>query len=380
MNAPREVGAVGAAAAIRRARIRRTAVRLGLFVALPTLVATIYYGLVASDQYESVAAFTIQNADGPSPGGVEFFLGTMPGGAAGRDVLIVQEHVLSRSMLAHLRERFDFDAHYADEAHDVVSRLSKRADLEDIYEYFLRRVSLEHDAASGVLTLRVRAYSPEAAERFADAILGASEDMVNRMSEDARQDRMRLAESEVEKAESRLGKARAALLDFQREKDELNPFQSAATAEAVRGSLESQLAEARAELSALTAVMHAGAPKVEAQRRRVASLAAQVERERGKMVGGDGAVGESIAHFEPLLLEKEFAEQTYRSAIASLELARVEASRQHRYLVTVAAPSKPDARTHPERLRGILTVFLAAFMLLGIGSLLMASIREHANL
>src|SRR5690606_21471761 len=179
-----------------------------------------------------------------------------------------------------------------------------------------------------------------------------------RMSDDARRDRMSLSESEVAKAELRLTKARSKLLEVQRQTAELNPLQSAATVEAVRGSLEGQLAEARAELNAMLAVMHESAPKVQAQKRRVASLAGQVARERGRMVGGDGTVGESIAEFEPYVLEKEFAEQTYRSAITSLELARIEASRQHRYLVTVADPSKPDARTHPKRIRGVITVFL----------------------
>src|SRR5690606_38370992 len=112
---PSERTAVSTAALIRRARIRRVVTRLAIFVALPTFLATIYYVFIASDQFESVAAFTIQNADGPSTGGMDFILGTLPGGSAGRDVLIVQEHVLSRSMMNHLRAHHGFDEHYQDE-------------------------------------------------------------------------------------------------------------------------------------------------------------------------------------------------------------------------------------------------------------------------
>lgn len=370
-----------AAEQLRRARQRRIAIRFLIFVILPTFLAIIYYGLVASDQYESVALFTIQSADGPSAGGVEFLLGTLPGSTAGRDVLIVQEHVESRAMLAHLRKEHGFDEHYQSKERDFLSRLASDADSEEAYKYFRKRVHVEHDAASGVLTLKVRAFTPEDAQRFADAILAASEEMVNRMSDEARLDRMRLATDEVEKAERRLTEARTQLLELQREGDEFDPRDSARTASAVRGSLEAQLAEARAELSALSAVMHPSAPKVQEQRRKVSALSAQVERERSKLVGdSDRTVSETMALFEPRVLEKEFAEQTYRSAISSLELARIEASRQHRYLVTVADPSQPDARTHPEKLREILTVFLASFMLLGVGSLIIASVKEHANL
>lgn len=370
-----------AAEQLRRQRQRRVLIRFLVFVVLPTFLATVYYAFIASDQYESVALFTIQSAEGPSAGGVEFLLGTLPGSTAGRDVLIVQEHVESRAMLAHLRKEHGFDEHYQSTEHDFLSRLSKDADSEEVYKYFRKRVHVEHDAASGVLTLKVRAFTPEDAQRFANAILAASEQMVNRMSDEARLDRMRLATDEVEKAERRLADARKQLLEVQREGEEFDPLESARTASAVRGTLEAQLAEARAELSALAAVMHPNAPKVQEQRRKVAALSAQVDRERSKLVGdSERTVSETLALFEPRILEKEFAEQTYRSAISSLELARIEASRQHRYLVTVADPSAPDARTHPEKLREILTVFLASFMLLGVGSLLIASVKEHANL
>ncbi|MCB1234312.1 MAG: hypothetical protein KDM91_04500, partial [Verrucomicrobiae bacterium] len=52
--------------------------------------------------------------------------------------------------------------------------------------------------------------------------------------------------------------------------------------------------------------------------------------------------------------EKEFAQRAYESALASLELARVDADRQHRYLVTIAQPSSPDSATYPVVWRSVL--------------------------
>ena len=88
----------------------------------------------------------------------------------------------------------------------------------------------------------------------------------------------------------------------------------------------------------------------------------------------------SIARFEPLVLEKEFAQKAYESALASLELARAEAAQQHRYLAIIVSPSKPDEATHPERLLNIFTIFMVTLTLFGIGSLLIAAIREHARI
>ena len=80
------------------------------------------------------------------------------------------------------------------------------------------------------------------------------------------------------------------------------------------------------------------------------------------------------------MVEKEFAQKAYESALAQLELARSDAARQHRYLATIASPSKPDEATYPRRVRSVLTVFVVSFLLMGIGALLSAAVREHARL
>jgi capsule polysaccharide export protein KpsE/RkpR len=46
----------------------------------------------------------------------------------------------------------------------------------------------------------------------------------------------------------------------------------------------------------------------------------------------------------------------------------------------IARPSEPDEATHPRVWIAVLTVFVLSFALLGIGTLLLASVREHANL
>ena len=95
---------------------------------------------------------------------------------------------------------------------------------------------------------------------------------------------------------------------------------------------------------------------------------------------GDKGLSNSMAHFDAAMVEKEFAQSAYQSALTSLEMARSEASRQHRYLATIAKPSVPNAETHPKRVRGVVTVVLLSAMLLGIVMLLVEAVREHARI
>ncbi len=123
------------------------------------------------------------------------------------------------------------------------------------------------------------------------------------------------------------------------------------------------------------------APQVRAAKERVKALAAQVAGEKRRLVNPSGgtSIADSLAEFDAAMVEKEFAQKGYEVAMATLEVARTDATRQHRYLAIVTAPSKPDESTYPERGLGVLTVFIMSFLLLGIVSLLVAAVREHAR-
>jgi capsular polysaccharide transport system permease protein len=378
---PIPTGAIRARA-MRRTRARRLLLRLIVCVGLPTLLSILYYGFWASNQYQSVGTFTVESADGQVATGFELLIGSLPTSRAARDILVVRDYILSRDMLAHLRTEHGWDAHFQDPHLDWWSRLDADASSEDIYKDYLDRVQVLHDTQSNTLALHVRAYSAEKAQALAQAILAASEAMVNRLSDRVRHDRIRFAEVEVEKAERRFAEAREAVLALQGEGAELNPVESASALMGIRAELEGELAKARAEFEAARAVMQPSAPKVLELQQKVRSLAHQVEAQRRRLVDSkhkDG-LNQQISRFEPLIIEKEFAQQALQSAITALELSRVEAARQHRYLVTIATPSLPSQATHPRRFWGVLTVFVISLLVTSIGGVLVAAVREHAKL
>lgn len=366
---------------IKRERVRRLGRRISIGVLLPTLISAVYFGFIATPQFESVSIFTINSSENNAAPSLSLFLGSLPDTNSVRDALLAREYILSRDMLAYLAEEHQFLEHYRQADIDWFSRLGDDESSEDIYEYYLDHVTIRHDAETSAIELRVLAFDTETARRFSFALLEKTEDAVNRLSEEARQDSIRFTQEEVSAAEDRLTAARRALIDLQQEGEVFNPEQAAGAVLEVRSGLEGELARARAELSALRSSMQPTAPRVVAQRQRVSALAAQVARQNRRLVDDESeAVNDTIARFEPAVLEKEFAEQAYQSALASLEVARIEANRKHRYLVRIAEPSAPDEYTHPSILMGILGVLVLSFGLLGVGSLLLAVLREHANI
>jgi capsule polysaccharide export protein KpsE/RkpR len=295
---------------VRRERARRLARLLALFVGVPTLLAIVYYGFWAAPQYESVAAFAVHASQVP---GLD---GKTAKRASSKDALLVREYIRSRSMLAELVKSEGFIETYQDARADRWSRLGDDASSEELYDYYLERVTVNYNSAAETLDLTVRAYSGEQAQALGHAILASAEAMVNGISKRASDDAIKNAAKQVEAAKVRVAKARRALPS-------------------------------------------APAPALEDPNAETAKV--------------------SDATLQPALLERELAERSLETALTSLKAARVAAARNQRYLVTIAAPSLSTGSTYPKRAWGIATVSVVSFMLMGVLLLLGAAIREHAK-
>lgn len=380
---PAAAHAADAVRKLRRKRAQALALKVALGVGLPTALSTAYYLGVASEVYESTSLFTVQSADARQTVGLDSIMGAFPATSPGaRDTLAVRDYILSRDMLQRLAADHAFVQRFQGERFDWLSRLPHDSSFEDAFEYYRTRIGVEYDSISGVVELKVQGYAAQDAHEFATAIIHYSEEMVNRLSERARTDQTAFAREELSLAEARLLTARQKVLELQTERSEFSPQQSASEALSVRGQLQSQLAGVRAELSQARAYMAESAPKVIALQQQASAIAAQIASESRRLVDpkAESGLNASIASFEAAILEKEFAQSAYQSALTSLELARTEAGRQHRYLALIAAPSRPDEATYPRPVWGILTVFLLSVAAVGITSLFWAAIREHAKL
>ena len=74
-----------------------------------------------------------------------------------------------------------------------------------------------------------------------------------------------------------------------------------------------------------------------------------------------------------------FADKQFASALASLESARSEAERKQLYLERLVTPNLPDKALEPRRIRSVFMVLAVGLLAWGVVSLLVASIKEHAD-
>ena len=364
-----------------RPALRGFAARFFAFVLLPTLLAGVYFGFFASDVFVSETRFAIRSSGQSQPEGFLAALFSSGAGAASEDTIVVRDYVHSREMLDKLDAELGLREHYSSHAADWLSRLPADASYERFLDYYRDKVQVVLETGTGIITLTARAFSPEASLAISKRLVVDSELLVNQMSDRIRDDTLSLVREELDLAEQRVRAASATITEYRNRTKLVDPTQETGAVLGIISELESQLATARAELSTARSFMQPDSARVRTLNANVAALEAQVKLERDRLVSGDSAdLTGRIDGYLPLALDQEFAQQQYASALASFELARAEVQRKQQYLVPFVQPDLPREAREPERVKGVLTVFVAALLIYAFTSLIVAGFRDHAGL
>lgn len=364
---------------------RRIGIPSALFsgcVLLPTLVALIYFGLVASDVYISESDFVVRSPGQESPTGLGSLLQGTGLSHAPDDTFSVQDFVLSRDALRQLDAKLHVKAAFSSGNVDPVNRFAafgRDDSFEALYEYYLKHIQVDYDSDSSIVKLRVRAYNGQDAQRINELLLEMSEDLVNKLNERSQQDLITVAQKEVSDGEQRALSAALALSNFRSSRAVFDPNgQSAMQLESVT-KMREELINAEGQLAALRRLTPQN-PQIVALSTRTQGLRDAIAAEDAKVTGNSSAsLSAKAPAYDQLVLEKAFADRQLEIARTSLESARSEAARKQRYLERLVQPSQPDKAMEPRRMRSIGTVLILGLMVWAVVSLIVASVREHTD-
>jgi capsular polysaccharide transport system permease protein len=360
-----------------------------LLVILPTLVAAFYFYGIAAPQYVSEARFIV-NSRGSDGGGqaaamraaTAGLFGGLGGGMSGGEANSIRNFLTSLDAVMQAHESLDLVELWRRPEADFLARLWF-TEPERIARFYNHMVNVTLDPMTGVTTLKVRSFRPEDSRELTEKLLLAAETLVNRLSERARGDTLRLAQHEVENAERRVQESSTALIRFREQQKELDSAGAVQAAVVLRGQFEGSLAQARAELTERLQFMRPDNPALQATRNRIEALERQIAAERSRHTDTTSTLGGAIlvsqlADYERLMLEREFSNRQLASATASLEVARVEAQRQQLYLSRIVQPNLAVYALYPRSFTTTASILLGLAIAYGIGWLLIVGMREHA--
>ena len=355
---------------------------MALFVVLPTLLAAVYYGLIASPIYVSQSSFIVKSPGQKTP--TSFSLANLvqtSGLSAGQEqTKEVVQYIQSRNALGDLQREADIRDKFSRRGADFLSRFPtplQSPSFENLYRYYGSMVGASVDGESGLAVLEVRAFTPEDAYEINSRLLNLSEGLVNRLNQRAEGRAIEEAEQRVRGAEGRLRNARVALSAYRNQQDLIDPTRQAAGVLEISNKLIGEQAALQAQLDLMLRVTPRN-PTIPSLRSRIAAVGAEIAAQNGRAVGTPTGIASKLSNYEKLNVEQEFATQMLTAANAALEQARAEAQKQQFYIERVVEPNKADMPTLPHRLKRILTVFAACVCLYFIGWMLVVGILEHA--
>jgi capsular polysaccharide transport system permease protein len=352
-----------------------------LFVALPTLIAAIYYGIFAADLYSSEARFVVHAPSHMQLPGLSGFLQGTGLSRSGDDVYSVHDFILSRDAIAALQKHVDLRAVFGAREADFLTRYPNFLDSdnsEDFFRYYQRRVDVTFDTTTGISTLTVKAFRAEDAQKIAGLLLGVAEDVINRMNARARANTVRDAEAQVALAEDHVAEAERNVLAYRNREALLDPAKTSGAMFETLTKMQAQQSAQRLRLAELDRSLPDSPLRAELQQQ-IAVLDQQISRQRERLAGGNGSMAPKIAEYEQLSLRQEFAAKELTSALASLEAARAEARHQQIYLDRVVEANLPDKALYPKRFESVLVVLISCFLIYSISYLLIAGVREHGQ-
>lgn len=362
-----------------RARHGILAASFAFVVLLPILIAAVYLWGEADDQYASTVGFSVRRESGGSPLDVLGGLSVLSSSSSS-DADILYEYLRSQKLVSDLDAKLNLRHIWSKPKSDPIFAFDMSGSIEDLLDYWQHMVSTSYDSATGLIEVRVLAFSPDDATKIAQAVLDESAQMINNLGAAELEDSVRFSRDELTSAEARLRTAREAITRFRVKNQIVDPTTDFQAQAGLVASLENQMAEAQIELDLLGDVLD-NDPRKNQAKRRIEVIEARISAERAK-VGADFRQGEKdyaalASDYERLAVDREFAERAYVATLAAYDTAKAESQRTSRYLAAHVMPTKAEVSRFPERLSLLGLLALGLLLIWSISSLVAYSLKDR---
>jgi capsular polysaccharide transport system permease protein len=367
----------------RQRNLAFLAVRLAMFIFLPTFLVGWYYYQIATPMYATSSEIVIQQAQPQQAGAsglANMFQGTSM--ATQQDSIAVQSYLASREAMLRLDADHGFKAHFSDPDIDPIQRLASDATNEQAFAVYKSHVVISYDPTEGLIRMEVIAADPEKAYEFSQALIGYAEEQVDQLTSRLRADQMRGAQESYEAAEARRTEALANWLAIQQEVQQIDPVSESSARLGQITALESERQRAQLVLQSRLNVDRPSEIQVQALRDQIANLDVMISGLRSELIGGSNDQGSMAARNTELLTAQEnytFQTAMVQQALTQMETARIEANRQVRYLSQSVRPVLPDQATYPRAFENTIIAFLIFSGIYLMISLTASILREQVS-
>jgi capsular polysaccharide transport system permease protein len=351
-----------------------------LIIVIPNIVSVYYFTRIAVDQYQSETRFTVRSST-PALGKDQLAKVTgLPSAQIAQDTQIVTNFIASKDMVAALQSKLDFQKLYGNPDIDPLARLKQDASTEKLLDYWEDMVSIKTDATSGIVTVKVRAFSAVDAQKVLHEVVAASEVVVNDVNNRIWRDVIATAQANLDNAKDQLQKTREQLQLSRNQTGILSVAGSSAIFTNLITAVQTDRINLQQRYDALLGNVSPTAPQMRVLKREIESKQKQLD-DLNRQVAGQGKSEQNLADVSVGMSQKELeqtlAEQQFAASMKTLEQVQFVSKQQLLYLDTFLAPSLPDEAQYPKRGLWIGGVLAATILIWGIVAGLLTALRNR---
>lgn len=348
------------------------------FVIAPLILIVAYLCFFAKDRYLATSVLLVKQVGETTSmdaGGLSALLGVA--NTSTEDSNILKEYITSRDMVEKLDRELNLRKAFT-ETGDPFFSLNSDPTIEDLVEHFQKRVNVSLDEKTMMLQVESQGFSPQFSLKLNQAILSQSDAFINHISQSIANEQLKFAQKQLGDATAKLNKTRDDLLAYQNKNEIFDPEIQAKVVSSIVSELQGNLAQLRTEERTLLSYLNPEAPQVVAIRSQIEAMEKQIDDENAKLTSPKNSkLNQTIADFEELKAQVGFATDLYKLSLASLEKARLEASRKLKKLVVIEQPRLAQDALYPRRIYMSVTSFILLNILFSIGLLTYSIVREH---
>ncbi|MGG7516340.1 hypothetical protein ACQ3G6_00455 [Allorhizobium undicola] len=364
---------------------------LFLFVLLPSALGGIYYGLIASGQYVTevrMVVRTIGVSEKFDTSEVRSGRSLVGGDSLTQDSYIVANYLKSPQLVDKLERDIDLKSYFIRDGIDFFSRLpgGRDARFEALTRYWDSHVDTYVDGPSGIIIFTVRAFSPEDSQRISKAAMDAANEMIEKISERAKNDLVTRAKSDMQASLEAYQATLADMRDYQNRTGILDPNSSARMVMAVIAKLTEEKLKLTIDLNTLKAAKADDTAKGRELRRSIQALDDQIQMRQNSLAGkqsgpasggNDDQLSSNMIEFSRLETRRVVAEALYQSASRNLDTAQSTALKRTTFISIFSASHLPEESEYPDRVSQWLLLTAGMFTLWMTATLIMLSIEDH---
>lgn len=251
---------------------------------------------------------------------------------------------------------------------------------QSFHNYLPRMIRTHQDRRSGIVSIEVRAFSPENTGLVSDALVELAQSMFRQGADLLQSTRIASTKTEFDKANAALNTARKALAGFRAKTQTLDANSEVLATYQIRASLQEQLIEAQIARALLGSAAPAGDARVILADRQLAAIQGLIEeahQNTGAAMTDQGGSAAVLGEFERLTLELEYASQRYLSARGAYDAAQADSIGNTPVLMVFAPPVQPDRPRYPDAGKLLFSTFIVSFLCWTIGALTVAGLRDR---